>query len=134
MGAQLDTSGEVMLSIAKGVPAEIAGGHRWSDLTPFCQGYIEAMPWAALIQGDDGDGLYWVPRFSDLAPATLSRIIEDCEADQDQGLRLGGLEDRSSMKAGRLFWQERQSGNLFDCQPLTPYLGDDGLIYLKDAT
>lgn len=38
----LDTTGEVLVSIALGVPAEVAGGYRWKDLSPFVQGYLRA--------------------------------------------------------------------------------------------
>lgn len=72
-------------------------------------------------------------RFDALHPATLARIIEDCERDQRQGFNLGNGEDRETVAAGRLFWAERQTGNLFDCPPLTPYLGDDGKVYLREG-
>ena len=118
-GFQLDTSGYVHCDD----PARV---HMitWSDLTPFCQGYIEAM-----FAGGSWD----LGRFSDLAPATLQRIIGDCEA---------ALADRlcaftNHPESGAMFWRERQANQLNGMHPhfppLTPYLGDDGLIYLREA-
>jgi hypothetical protein len=41
-GFQLDTSGVVPL------PHDEFNGYLWSDLTPFAQGYVKAMPWESL--------------------------------------------------------------------------------------
>lgn len=101
----------------------------------FAQGYIEA----ALREFADGEGNIfqgngrWAA-FTSLAPETLAAMLKDCEADVEVGRRLnlaGNTEDRTSAKAGRTFWDERQSGSLFDCPPVTLHLGDDGLIYLQ---
>lgn len=119
MAFQLDTSGNVSLTLVQGVPYEIAGGHEWSDLSPFTQGYIEALfddygpIW---IQGDDYDGLYWVPRFSDLAPETLDRIIADCEA------KATALACPLTAEDGRVFWRK------FMSRSLTVQLCDDGKV------
>ena len=121
---KLDTSGEVDLTFAEGIPAEIAGGHRWSDLSRFTQGYIEAL-FASICPDEDGSREMRAPAFSDLAPETLARIIADCEARVSMGW-LDRPED------GRWFWVSRQNGNLNAHPPLTVQLGDDGKVRFAD--
>jgi len=157
---ELDTSGEVALSKAAGVPFEIAGGHEWSDLDPFTQGYVEAV-FAGLSAhlADQGDlaSRYGDKRpasdiagfveaklhaqacieradalgFSDLAPETLARIVEDCAA--GAALYQPSRSEERLDVTGRTFWQTRQDGLLTRHPPLTAYLGDDGLARLREA-
>lgn len=136
MVLELDTSGEVALSVARGIPFEVAGGHSWFDLNPFTRGYVTAM----LVQLNlsrgymPGDGQAGARElgFSDLAPETLSLIIDDCAA-MRSGLLISGAPG-----GGREAWTQRQSGWVdwgtkprADWPPLTVYLGDDGKVYLK---
>ena len=141
----LDTSGTV-----HGVPGAPAGQGTyhpvdldWCDLTPFAQGYIEALMGdfvAGLLTQTVGfDHPHIVAfgekvralAFHDLAPETLARIISDCaemtddEGDYTSGDREGGAE----------YWQDRQAtlhperlppGSFWT--PLTIQLGADGLI------
>lgn len=119
MTFQLDTTGNVYDNRIGNVAGKALT--RWSDLSPFAQGYIEAL-FASI-----GGKLEIVPfmgmrpepfavGFSDLAPETLARIIADCEArawlDTD----------------GKWFWISRQNGNLDAFPPLTVQLGDDGKV------
>lgn len=134
-GFQLDTSGVV------DAPAgQLFDGSRvgciWSDLTPFCQGYVEAMfadmdPDMRLSR--EPQEFYWVLGFRDLAPATVERIIGDCE----RYCAESAVPIEDSRKCGAIYWSERQDGHVSNIPtphpPLTPYLGDDGLIYLREA-
>jgi len=123
---KLDTSGEVQ-NVPTGI-AGICGDYRWSDLTPFQQGYVEVLfanqdtewanrPW--LWGGMDRPG------FSDLSPEALARIIADCEV----AASILGRDNRS--EDGAWFWNggKRQPG----FPPLTPYLSEDGKIHLKEG-
>lgn len=178
----LDTSGEVMLSHAPGVPAEVAGGYRWSDLSPFAQGYIEAA-FASLMaerqrirpirqRGKMTASIYDIyrsggeqhadldphfrcgrlgvrppsanhskalaawdagydtgPAFRHLAPATLARILKDCEEFQAIRRELRAHDADN----GAHFWEGRQQGAWRKFPPLTLYLGDDGLIRFEEG-
>jgi|SRR6185312_6992959 len=122
---QFDTSGEVNIG-----PGNWPDGRRgrtatvtfsFPDLSPFVQGYVEAMLTDVDLVGQwlDTVDKFRAPAFSDLAPETLARIMEDCER-------------VSHYLRGGEFWKWRQAGKLFDFPPLTPYLGDDGKVYLRD--
>lgn len=138
---QLDTSGVVDAPAGKLFNGERVGCI-WSDLTPFTQGYVGAL--FAGVMPEDGAPVVIDPRtggrhlshsfrFSDLAPATLARIIEDCALSLAD--HLGGYTD--SVTSGGMFWRERRANQLNGTDPyfppLTPYLGDDGKVYLRDA-
>jgi len=86
---------------------------RWEDLDPFTQGYIEAMG---------------VGTFSDLAPETLAAILKDCERFQKYSGK-----PRTHLYGG-IMWKQRGFGMLPQYPPLTPYLGDDGKVYLREAS
>lgn len=129
----LDTSGHVQLTNTKWVRCV-----QWSDLTPFTQGYVEAL--FAAHQSDlrepvqFGTGFAYPPfGFRHLAPATLARIIEDCAA----VLKIVDLyaDPEKARNQGVVFWTARQNGRweLRAVAPLTPHLGDDGLIYTREA-
>jgi hypothetical protein len=142
---KLDTFGAV--SSVPGVSAIDAPSYTtWRNLTPFAQGYVEAMltpnPYDVRSMGWRADCPRCVASkftcddhhrvklgFSDLAPATLSRIIGDCE-------RYRALNKRTPDWTcdGRYFWERRQSdGCDTGFPPLTVSLGEDGLIYLAEA-
>lgn len=140
---QLDASGGVgpMPGWAKPVP-ECNRFIYWSDLSPFCQGYVEAMFADGIRDGYEATADFSTPRhilsarsshlgFRHLAPATLSRIIADCEGLQ----KLTPPNWGESFAAGELAWKCRAGGWVGfrdEYPPLTPYL-DDGLIYLREA-
>lgn len=118
---QLDTTGEVRTPTT---PAA-RPGLRWADLTPFTQGYIEALIKAA------NQTLSFNPKhpfrpngFSDLAPETLARIIADCAAVQAVGLP-------DTLEAGQTAWEARQQG-MTHFPPLIIQLGDDGKVRFAD--
>lgn len=75
---ELDTSGEVATDYNP------LTKYRWADLSPFTQGYIEALFDAEAKRLNEERLAARMPlrrvRFSDLAPETLARIIADCEA------------------------------------------------------
>ncbi len=115
----------------------------WRDLSPFMQGYIEAM--FASERATDVTKADWLPDaeavgasgacalpcdagFSDLAPETLARIIADCEAI----LGLEWLSYQNTIHDGRMLWEEHQKRDLAKYNdrfpPLTVTLGDDGKV------
>lgn len=153
MTFKLDTSGRVAGALSDG----LAVWYEFDDLTPFAQGYVEAM-FASLsaqlreqsdlaarhakqtpvgdIRGFCEDSV-WSRRFaeqaaglafSDLAPETLAAILEDCE-------RFRGRTASKCSKVGALFWKNRSAGYLSDdgWTPLTPTLGEDGKVYLRES-
>lgn len=167
MSFQLDTSGTVTL--------ESGAVYSWDGvpvgtkmLTPFAQGYVEAMPWASLRPANGWQMLYagrplgWMladtadealsqarannPHhdpaefsiltlgFLHLAPATLERIIGDCEVALAD--KLCGYSNHP--QTGEMFWKDRQANQLNGMAPhfppLTVTLGEDGLIYLGVAS
>lgn len=122
----LDTSGFV-----DGPPAGVRTKRiYWSDLSPFEQGYVEAM-----LRGQQfrrgANAPPWVG-FSDLAPSTLEAIRKDCAAYQ----RRHGS-DTLPASAGAAFWRMRQRGDyvggLFVWPPLIIYVGCDGKVYARIA-
>jgi hypothetical protein len=68
--------------------------------------------------------------FSDLAPETLAAILKDCEA---LSVTIEG-EFEPDSEDGDHAWKVRQSGLWGAYPPLTPYLGDDGKVYLREAS
>ena len=142
MAYQLDTSGTVWLPSWDENGQVIAGGLAWfwHTLDPFMQGYVEAL-FADLRQGyahvcDDANDTL-LKGFSDLAPATLARIVEDCAKAR---VRFPGWGFRALQ--GRCFYEDRQSGFAEEAHrswlierflPLTPYLADDGKVHLREA-
>jgi hypothetical protein len=122
MTFQLDTGGRVECSAA----FQPIGWAIWSDLDPFTQGYVEAVlqPREALYYSltDRFAG------FSDLAPKTLARIVEDCAEIKDaEPHEIWTKED------GEAFWRDRNDGCHLGVQPLTAYLGDDAKVYLREV-
>lgn len=113
----LDTSGAVPMPSAHGGSVPF----RWGGLSPFAQGYVEALFASAedaLRYPDTGPGIggghYG---FSDLAPEALALILRKCGPEAQ---RLWG----DTREGGRLFWSSF---------PLAPYLGDDGRVYLRET-
>jgi len=117
MTFQLDTTGAVQSRLSPTILLT------WSDLSPFTQVYIEAL-FAGLGAAFRDGGIH---AFSDLAPATLARIIADCEAmlSVHRALRFDDCDDSG---AGRDFWENRQGGFLVDFPPLTVQIGDDSKV------
>lgn len=139
MGFQLDTSGTVAHPTQRhnnGDRVQVA----WKHLDPFTQGYVEALFAGPLTElrrdREDEIGMNIDPlAFSDLAPESLARIIEDCAAFQNF---TAGLGFKTGAVEGRRFWDGRAAGlppgpwgAAFP--PLTAYLADDGKVYLREA-
>lgn len=114
MSVSLDTSGVVYA----GTDPQQPGGHiEWEDLSPFCQGYVEAA-FASLDRDFMGEPRLRAPEldapgvtsyvnigFSDLHPATLARFMEDCETVQRI---FAGVE--MTADDGRRVWRHRAEG------------------------
>lgn len=85
-------------------------GTRWSDLTPFEQGYVEALlrslviDDADIIEASERTGVSLLPGFSDLDPTTLEVIRKDCAA------MLSSLQIDNSPGQGAEAWRLRQTG------------------------
>ncbi len=129
MTFQLDTSGIVRLDAPHTrSDGKWAQNIDWSDLPAFTQGYVEA-----LLRGAENAGLCVSryagmtalrrAKFTDLAPETLARIMADCERWQDGKDK----SERTPKQRGAAMWAACSNAGL------TPYLGDDGRVYLKDA-
>lgn len=134
----LDTSGAVLIDTggrSTGGPPTYAGV-RWSDLSPFAQGYVEAMfmnlsteP-AEHFFDDDYGVIEAMPMrfgFSDLAPESLAMILRDCE----RFAELFG--EWPNHGHGKHFWIGRQRNKHPHFPPLVPYLSDDGKVCLRGA-
>jgi hypothetical protein len=136
MNFKLDTSGSVALLHTGNARPQLL---RWTNLTPFTQGYIEAL-FASVVNGSTplGGDHALIPdvwAFHHLAPEALVRIIEDCAARVSlvhPELRANVSGDASE---GAAFWKARQSrigghgGRGFP--PLTVTLGDDGKVVFQ---
>jgi hypothetical protein len=138
----LDTSGFVQHPRENGV--EVFRTTHWPDLSPFAQGYVEALfesmgprGWAV------PEGATWRDaRFSDLAPETLAAILRDCE-ELERTMTSLEPEVTDNRIRGMQFWASRQSGfhmrwSLHQKEmvkrfpPLTPYLDDTGHVRLRE--
>lgn len=59
---------------------------KWNELDRFTRGYIDCALWSTLDQSDENTGGEPMDRnysFSDIAPDTLARMVEDCRMFQD---------------------------------------------------
>lgn len=149
MAFQLDTSGGVRLPVDK-----LRRNTLWSDLDRFTQGYVEALSVRLAVCPDTAHGTHRAPpaglgvqpcarcglpidvtggknapalRFSDLAPETLARIMEDCAT--YLRTRIPPFQGHDH---GAWFWTERQVDHLPDLPPLTVILCDDGKVRFAD--
>jgi hypothetical protein len=111
-----DTSGSVMMPLGIDQGPVSRAFWRWPDLSPFCQGFVEAA-FASLLA--DAAELFDAPPsrdgwaeatsrplgFSDLHPATLARFMEECEVVQ----RIFAGIDLTA-EDGRRLWGHRADG------------------------
>lgn len=106
----LDTSGRVNITSD---PAK--GFIRWDDLSPFAQGYVEAL-FASLrrwngrpvlpVPGPEGSSSSLIEvAFCDLHPEALAMILRDCEALTQEFPTMA-----LTHNDGFVFWHSRQSG------------------------
>ena len=124
---ELDTSGSVAI-LRDGAWPE-TDHVVWDGLSPFTQGYVEALFSSLVRTGVWGSwpmlrhpillGSIEVG-FSDFAPETLARIIADCEGPRH-------FTDENELAAGRNFWNRRQAGDS-PFRPLIVQMGDDGKV------
>lgn len=131
MSGTLDTSGVVTIDgVRVGWSVETSPSGFY--LTPFDQGYIEALFADVQLQGTSRIP-HFPLAFSDLVPETLAAILKDCAA--WAALWPTAWESaRLSTVSGRLFWRDRSAPGWSEAAhfpPLTPYLGDDGKVYLR---
>ncbi len=149
MAAQFDTSGAVWVD-----PAECPGiGWLWSDLSPFAQGYVEALfasAWADedeliadLIGAFDGPaGMFDErgergPQFTDLSPEALAMILADCAS--MEAIATGFGVKKIDAAKGRNFWNGRQAFGGYRLTsvtsvafpPLRVFLNDTGKVCLS---
>lgn len=124
MTFQLDTSGSVEM------PSGIMFGpssYRWRDLSPFAQGYVEALLTAGICWPDPAEGYgpsSSVVRFSDLHPETLAAILKDCEAAQARFHLATHLD-------GVAIWKCRQIDQVPGFPPLAIDIDSDGKVRLR---
>lgn len=92
--------------------------------------HVEILPWGRTALRPFG--------FSDLAPETLARIMEDCERYITHAKRKEHDQRffRDNAGLGEVFWAVRQTDKAvwaYVFRPLTPYLGEDGKVYLREG-
>lgn len=132
----LDTSGAVdMEGHRRYGDRLLARQIRWSDLSPFVQGYVEALWLSAYHDGQFATAMkarrrdMKLPGFSDLSPEALALILRDCEALTEDFPGVAAVR-----AAGSDFWMARNHPEgLPRFPPLTPYLSDDGKVCLREA-
>lgn len=118
MTFQLDTRGAVDgVLTSYGDPLSIM----WGELTPFAQGYVEALLADALLLFN----VATPPKFTSLAPEALARIIADCEEGRKIFAKIG---PSTQSGKGRQFWSDRQDEMIRRFPPRTVQLGDDGKV------
>lgn len=138
---KLDTSGEVELTAGGALSAH----YTWTDLSPFAQGYVEAL-FDGFYRQEQAKARDHFPRvseafarygFSDLSPEALALILKDCEVYERHYPMKPFAEYRRAR--GAAFWAERNSGKrTSDWSPVHFYpqavsLGDDGKIHLSPS-
>jgi hypothetical protein len=120
---------------------DLIGYRHWSDLTPFQQGYVEALlraldaqrwqAYRASCAASPGRHLPVPlhPAFRWLSPEALALILRDCQ--RFTGGRTWGAD------VGRGFWLDRQEGSYTNAldpfPPLTVTLSDAGKVELRTA-
>lgn len=119
---QIDTTGRVECSAS----FQPLGWAIWADLSPFTQGYVEAMfaSEAESMNGENSPGGYiegreYGVRFDDLAFEALARIIQDCAAFEPEPTVA------VTHEYGRQFWRVRQLDRLPKFPALTVFLAPD---------
>jgi hypothetical protein len=131
-GFSLDTSGTVRLPPGERTSKNGRVLARWSDLSPFAQGYIpEAIKAAVLARWPELCAVYGVELvaqsynigFSDLAPATLAEMLKDCAWWTDQWPL-----DLTRIGHGRWIWEARQRNEIKNFRPLHLFLNNEGKI------
>lgn len=132
-GFKLDTSGEVAIpaiNAMTGEPDRIWIGYRWSDLSPFAQGYIEAAFGGLLSGFSDYERKASLAGFRHLAPATLAAMLEDCERFASDPR----CESALGKSNGSALWTLRKmgAGDTHGFPPVTLYLADDGKVHQRE--
>jgi len=134
----LDTSGVVLMPPIDGVSHTHPPHWRWSDLSPFAQGYVEALmrenyaelhraAWQHLILPPDDVRV----GFSDLHPEARAMILKACNAVEEVYTEL--FQPDALRRMGARFWERRQQGLFTLFPPLRVYLDDDGKVRLEPA-
>lgn len=145
----LDTSGAVSGPIGAVIPGAVML-IRWPDLSPFEQGYVEALfaslprwhpehsPVLPVPAPEGSSSVVARVGFSDLAPSTLEAIRKDCAEIEAHlaktwadAMKWSKAEDHPEFPdTGAKAWAWRQAGFARQAFPPLPVtLGDDGLVY-----
>jgi hypothetical protein len=143
-----DTSGAVEMRPGE-PPRMTSSAIVWPDLSPFCQGFIEAA-FASLREQLLREASFKNPslnvdaacRFDRLHPSTLARFMEDC-AEHDAIYAPPPFPSTAS--GGRAFWLSRQNGfSRFTGSyarplkrrfpPLRLYLSPDGKVMAEEVS
>lgn len=121
-------------------PAPAAAPAQAVTLDAFTRAYIECALWSSTDHADDSGGEPLDANYdaSDIAPAALASIIEDCTAFQrDNDVKLGIVESLcESARAGHNFWLNRNGhGSGFWDEYFGPGLAiRDAFMRLSDAS
>lgn len=127
---KLDTSGYVPVPLSP--ESDNAECVVWQSLSPFAQGYMEAAAEALydalIVQGWSPEAAASAVAFSNWAPETLARIMEDCAKAADlRSVPFGHVYNPNSA-GGLCFWADRQAGCMRPFPPLTISLNNDGNV------
>lgn len=118
-----DTSGVVCIP-ARDFEGPVDRVLSWDKLSPFVQGYVEAL-FESLVEQTHTTG--WAFRYLD--PSALALILRDCEA-----WRCLYPRGRDDKQGGANMWLLRaeQMVERKDFPPLQPYLSDEGRVCLRE--
>lgn len=127
-----DTSGTVRLPLGSSGGVTETALYRWPDLTPFAQGYVEALFAEFNARAGEAYEITQPAGFSHLSPEALALILRDCEPAPNSQAAIS-VAPHIAAELGRQFWARRQAGEYRAFPPLTPYLSDDGKVCLREA-
>lgn len=134
MSASFDTSGRVWAEwrYNTGEIRRADGPYHFSDLSPFCQGFVEAAFAGPIIVGEDAHTYNSVLQlgFSDLHPDTLARFMEDCERWLD---RYPKTERTHEKGANAWRYRQEQLVERPDFPPLRLHLSPDGKVLAEEV-
>lgn len=107
----------------------------WSDLSPFAQGYVEALFESVVPVRDDGatvERCVWeVAGFRHLSPEAVEMILRDCELWEQTRAPCAIEADADD---GRELWRHRQANeSAYLFPPYRIFLSDEGKVCLEEV-